>query len=385
MTSWLDSSTLGLLFGMMIIVGQLQRTGLFEVLCACALRACRGRMWALTLMILYLTGFVSAFLDNVTTMLLMGPISVSTMAACGRDPAPLLIAQALFSNIGGTATMVGDPPNIIIGNALAPAIGFADFLIHLAPGVIAASVPAALVILLMWRRELTGEVPDHASVLAAAKQYTIRDRALLLKAGVVTAAVVAAFLLHPLHHVDPAVFAILGATLLIVAVAPTDAAGPLKPVEWDMLLFFAGQFVMVEAAAELGLIDMVGGWLASAIRAAPPAARTAAAVHILLWGSAVTSAVLDNIPFTVTMVPVVEYLAAAGLGLELKTLAWALAFGACFGGNATLIGASANIVTASVLERGGRHVTFCEWLKAGTPVTVVSLLAANAYMLRYVF
>jgi Na+/H+ antiporter NhaD/arsenite permease-like protein len=173
--------------------------------------------------------------------------------------------------------------------------------------------------------------------------------------------------------------------VLCIAVAPMEVDEVMHAVEWDMLLFFAGQFVMVEAASEIGLINMVAGWLEAAIRAAPPSARLLVAVEILLWASAFISGILDNIPYTITMVPVIELLAAAGLGLPIKTLAWALAFGACFGGNATLIGASANIVTASLLDRSGHRCTFLSWLKAGIPMTLLTVGIANVYMLRYVF
>ncbi|GBF88485.1 hypothetical protein Rsub_01198 [Raphidocelis subcapitata] len=384
-TSWLDESTLGLLFGMMILVGQLKNTGLFEVLCAATLRACRGRLWLLSIMLLYLTGVVSAFLDNVTTMLLLGPITISLMHTCGRDPRPLLMAQVLFSNIGGTATMVGDPPNIIIGTALSKHLGFVDFIVNLAPGVIIASLPALALLLLFYRSTLLGAFPNYEACVKATSDYRILDWDLMAKAGYITVVVVIGFLLHPVHHLDPAWYAIMGAVLLVVSVAPMEVEEVLHAVEWDMLLFFAAQFVMVEAAAEIGMIDMLAGWLEAAIRAAPPASRTIVAIEIMLWASAVISGILDNIPYTITMVPVIEYLAAAGLGLELRTLAWALAFGACFGGNATLIGASANIVTITLLDKSGHKVSFLEWMKVGVPLTIVTVGAANLYMLRYAF
>lgn len=189
------------------------------------------------------------------------------------------------------------------------------------------------------------------------------------------------FLLHPVHHVDPAWFAVLGAVVLCVCDSPMEVEKVVHTVEWDMLLFFAAMFIMIEASAEIGMISMIGGWLESAIRATPPASRTIVAIQILLWVSAVISGVLDNIPYTITMVPVIEYLAFAGLGLDLATLAWALNFGACFGGNATLIGASANIVTATLAERAGEKITFVGWLKPGIPVVIVSVAMADVWML----
>jgi Na+/H+ antiporter NhaD/arsenite permease-like protein len=194
-TSWLDESTLGLLFGMMIIVGHLKNTGLFEVLCAATLKACGGRMWLLSALLCYLTGVVSALLDNVTTMLLMGPITISLMQTCKRDPRPLLMAQVLFSNVGGTATMVGDPPNIIIGTSLSRYLGFVDFLVNLAPGVLAASLPALGLVLLQYRRDLLGPIPAYEDCLEQTKDYSILDWNLMAKSGYVTAVVVLGFLL----------------------------------------------------------------------------------------------------------------------------------------------------------------------------------------------
>ncbi|WIA39472.1 hypothetical protein OEZ86_005570 [Tetradesmus obliquus] len=385
-TEFLDESTLGLLFGMMILVGKLKDTGLFEVLCAATLKASRGKMWLLSVLMMYITACVSAFLDNVTTMLLMGPITISMMkTANGRDPRPMLMAQVLMSNIGGTATMVGDPPNIIIGTALQRYLGFVDFILHLAPGVIAASVPAAALILWLYRKELLGPIPDYSKVLSTVGQYRVTDWDLMAKSGYVMVVVLLGFLLHPLHHLDPAWFAIIGASILCIITSRLDVEEIMHSVEWDMLLFFAAQFVMVECAAEIGMIDMIGGWLEAIIRAAPAQQRTLVAVQILLWASAFISGILDNIPYTITMVPVIDFLASSGLGLNIQTLAWALAFGACFGGNATLIGASANIVTATILERQGFPMSFLGWMRVGIPVTIATVAVANLYMFRYCF
>eukprot|EP00887_Chlorella_sp_A99_P002871 scaffold6.g2871.t1 len=371
-TEWLDQSTLGLLFGMMIIVGRLKDTGTFEVFSAFAVRISRGRMWILATLLMVTTGFVSAWLDNVTTMLLMAPVSISMMRQCNANPVPLLMAQVLMSNIGGTATMVGDPPALIIGNALSYELNFVDFIANMAPGVIMASAVCIPLMIWIYRRTLTGP----------AKKYRILDWNLMAKCSYVTGVVLVGFLLHPIHHVDPAWFAILGAIVLCVVDNPMEVDKVVHSVEWDMLLFFAAMFVMIAASAQVGMIDMIGGWLDSAIRSAPEGSRTIVAIQILLWVSMAISGVLDNIPYTITMVPVIEYLAASGLGLDLATLAWALNFGACFGGNATLIGASANIVTATLSERAGlKGINFVSWLKIGVPVTIVSVAVADLWMI----
>ncbi|KAL4423292.1 hypothetical protein ABPG77_004561 [Micractinium sp. CCAP 211/92] len=378
---WLDESTLGLLFGMMIIVGRLKDTGMFELMSAVAVRLSRGKMWALSLMLMVGTGFLSAFLDNVTTMLLIAPVSISVMRQCNQDPVPLLISMALMSNVGGAATMVGDPPALIIGTALSRYLGFIDFIINMAPGVLLASVACVPLILFMYRRTLVPPIQRYAAMLEEVKSFRITDWNLFAKSAYVTLVVLVGFLLHPVHHVDPAWFAVLGAIVLCVCDAPMEVERVVHTVEWDMLLFFASMFVMIEASAEVGMISMIAGWLESAIEAAPEGSRLIIAIQILLWVSAVISGVLDNIPYTIVMVPVIEYLASAGLGLELPPLAWALNFGACFGGNATLIGASANIVTATLAERAGHHITFLKWLKTGVPVTVVSVAMADVWMI----
>lgn len=378
---WLDESTLGLLFGMMIIVGRLKDTGMFELMSAVAVRLSKGKMWALSLLLMVGTGFLSAFLDNVTTMLLIAPVSISVMRQCNQDPVPLLISMALMSNIGGAATMVGDPPALIIGTALSNYLGFVDFIINMAPGVLMAAVACIPLILFLYRHTLVPPIQRYQAMLEEVKSFRITDWDLFAKSAYVTLVVLIGFLLHPIHHVDPAWFAVLGAIVLCVCDAPMEVERVVHTVEWDMLLFFASMFVMIEASAEVGMISMIAGWLESAIKSAPEGSRLIIAIQILLWVSAVISGVLDNIPYTIVMVPVIEYLAFAGLGLELPTLAWALNFGACFGGNATLIGASANIVTATLAERAGHHITFFKWLKTGVPVTIVSVAMADIWMI----
>jgi Na+/H+ antiporter NhaD/arsenite permease-like protein len=348
---------------------------------AWAVKGCRGRMGLLSLLLMVATAFLSAWLDNVTTMLLICPVTISVMRQMNKDPVPLMLSQALMSNIGGAATMVGDPPALIIGTALSNYIGFMDFIVNMAPGVIMASVVCIPLLLWQFRRTLQGKIGNYAEILEEVKTFRILDWPLFAKCSYVTGVVLIGFLLHPVHHVDPAWFAILGAIVLCVVDKPMEVERVVHTVEWDMLLFFASMFVMIEASAEIGMINMIAGWLEDAITAVPEGSRTIVAIQILLWVSAFISMLLDNIPYAITMVPVIEYLASAGLGLDLKILAWALNFGACFGGNGTLIGASANIVTATLAERAGEHISFMQWLKAGIPVTIVSVAMADVWMI----
>lgn len=382
--TWVDFGTLGLLFGMMLIVGQIQKTGVFEVMCASCLRASKGNLLILTILLCLITAFVSAWLDNVTTMLLMAPLTMVLFEKANRSPVPMLMAQAMLSNIGGAATLIGDPPNIIIGLELADVIGFIDFLNHLGPGVLAATPVCILVLVLMYPKDLRGKIEGFSDIRVIFDACHIKDWKLFWRTTYVTGGVIIAFLLQPVTKLNPAWVALIGATIITVVVEYKELHAVIQMVEWDMLLFFCAMFIMVEGAVELGLINKIAQLLELIINTAPESKREIAAIQVILWFSAFFSAILDNIPYTITMIPVIEMLAANNSSLDLTILAWALAFGACFGGNGTLIGASANIVTSGLAEKRGHPMGFMTWLKAGIPVTIASVAVANVYMLlRY--
>jgi Na+/H+ antiporter NhaD/arsenite permease-like protein len=278
----------------------------------------------------------------------------------------------------------GDPPNIIIGTALSRYIGFVDFLIHMAPGAVLAFIACLPVILLLFRTALLGRIPNYEKVLDMANQYRITNWSLFWKCTYVLGMVLVGFLLHPLHHLDPAWLAVFGAVVLCVCSDKDDVEEVLHLVEWDTLTFLAALFIVVEAAVQVGLINEIGGIFAAVFGATPLAARKAVAVTLIIWVSAIASALMDNIPFTLAFVPILEYLAYANLGLPLPLMAWALGFGACLGGNGSLLAAGVNIVGASMLDRAGHPMSFKRWLRPGVPVTIVSVTVANAYMLlRY--
>lgn len=381
---WIDAGTMALLFGMMVIVGQLQKTGVFEVVCACCLKLSRGRILFLTIVLGIMTAFASAWLDNVTTMLLVAPMTIAVFKVLDRDPVPLLITQALLSNIGGIATMVGDPPNIIIGNVLAAYLGFIDFIVNLGPGVLVIFPFGLLVPVLLYRKDLTGRIDNMEEVNSVTQKYVIKDWRLFWMSTYITCTVILAFLLQPIHGLNPGWIALIGATMLVIAAEPHDAHEVLHTVEWDMLLFFAGMFIMVEGAVELGLMRKIAALIKLIIGTAPVSAQKIAAMEVILWFSAIFSAVLDNIPYTIAMLPVIKQLAYDSPELDLLTLTWALSFGACLGGNGSLIGASANIVTAGIAGREGHNISFMGWLYAGVPTTIVTVAVANVYLLlRY--
>lgn len=379
--SWIDDSTVCVLFGMMIVVGRLAETGAFEVAGGAIVRACRGKMWVTTAALMASVAFVSAWLDNVTTMLLVAPVATNVMRQCGRDPVPLLLALTFASNLGGAATMVGDPPALIIGTYLSEYVGFEDFLIYMAPGAIVATIAAVPLAIFLFRGTLTGKVDDFERVVAATETYEIRDWPLLAKSSYVTIAVLVGFVLHPVHHVDPAWFALLGALVLCLADLPRDAEKALEAVEWDLLLFFAGMFVATEAAVEIGAVDMVADWFEAAITSVSGTARTIVAIQMFLWIGAIASAFLGAVPFTIAAVPVVERLAATGLGVDASVMAWALNFGACFGGNATPIGSAAGVVACGAAKKDGSELGFRRWLPSGSIVAFSTVAIADAWLL----
>eukprot|EP00241_Pyramimonas_parkeae_P000780 CAMPEP_0114240676 /NCGR_PEP_ID=MMETSP0058-20121206/9219_1 /TAXON_ID=36894 /ORGANISM="Pyramimonas parkeae, CCMP726" /LENGTH=974 /DNA_ID=CAMNT_0001353137 /DNA_START=139 /DNA_END=3064 /DNA_ORIENTATION=- len=357
---FIDEGALALLFGMMILVGKLASTGVFEVATFNLVGLSRGNTFALMAILCSLTAVLSAFLDNVTTVLLLAPVTVRMCQQLDIDPLPFLLSETLFSNIGGTATLIGDPPNIIIGNALSHEIGFVDFIKVLMPGVLLMSPFCMLFLKWYFRDTVNGTLKKYEHVLEMKKGYKIRDEKLLHLCLIVLGGVILSFLMHPVHHVNPAWVAILGAVALMLCSSGHNVHHDLQAVDWDVLLFFAALFVMVESMGEVGLIRGIGDVLTTLIEAIPADSRVIASTTILIWCSAIISAFLDNIPYTATMVPVIEQLADAGIGLKIAPLAWALAFGACLGGNGSLIGASANIVVAGEIPTALPLIVSCD-------------------------
>ena len=375
---FIDWNTIGLLAGMMVMVAVLDKTGVFEYLAIKSAQWGRGRPGRILILLAVVTAFLSAFLDNVTTVILMVPVTFLIANAVGVSPLPFLLTQVMASNVGGAATLIGDPPNILIGSAAD--LSFIDFVYNLAPVVLLA-LPAVLGYLYFaFRRELRYNEGTEENVRVLDAEGAIRDRILLRKSLVVLGAVVIAFFLHGLLHLEAATIALLGAAALMLY-ARSDVQEVLRDVEWPTLLFFVGLFVLVGGLEATGFVSKIAQLLAGI--GEPTSATTAVAI---IWGSAVASGVVDNIPFTATMIPVIKEL-AQGQGLseaEIRPLWWALALGADFGGNATLIGASANVVVAGMSERAGKKISFLQFMAYGIPVTILSLAVATIYiLLRY--
>ena len=366
-----------LLFGMMVIVSVLRQTGVFEYVAIWAAKRSRGRPYLLMILLVLLTAFASALLDNVTTVLLIAPVTFLVCDRLGLRTAPYLMAEVFASNIGGAATLVGDPPNIIIASPANADLEFNDFLVHMAPIIVLLLAVYCLLCRVLFRSAFTYDPERAESVMALNEKEAITEPALLVKALVVLAIVVAAFVLHPWLHYDPAVVALLGAGLLILITSVTTEQA-LEEVEWPTLLFFAGLFIMVGGLVETGVIGDISEFTAEQTED-----RLPLATMVLLFGSAVLSAIVDNIPYVTSMSPIVGDLVASQ-GSDGGVLWWALALGADLGGNATAIGASANVVALGIAARQGQPITFWEFTKYGLVVTAVTVSLCAPYLwLRY--
>ncbi|MEU8233483.1 ArsB/NhaD family transporter [Actinoplanes sp. NPDC048967] len=371
--SGIDWNVIFLLLGMMLIVGVLKRTGLFEYVAIWAAKQARGRPFPIMVILIVVTGVVSAALDNVTTVLLVAPVTLLVCDRLGVPPIPFLIAEVLASNIGGTATLVGDPPNIIIASR--SGLAFNDFLSVLAPFVLVVLVVLVLLCRIMFRKAFRYDAERVARVMALKERDAIRDRRLVVLSLVVLGAVLVAFSLHTVLHLEPSVVAVLGG-LLLLAASRLDATDVAKDVEWPTLIFFAGLFVMVGGLVTTGVIDTLARAATSAVED-----KLWPATLLLLWASAGLSAIVDNIPYVATMSPIVaELVEASGGNDKAEVLWWALALGADLGGNATAVGASANVVVLGIAERAGHRISFWGFTRYGLIVTVISVALAVPYL-----
>ncbi|GAA2588712.1 ArsB/NhaD family transporter [Winogradskya consettensis] len=369
----IDWNVIFLLMGMMMIVAVLRRTGLFEFLAIWSAKRARGRPFPIMVIFIVVTGVLSAALDNVTTVLLVAPVTLLVCERLGVPPVPFLLAEVFASNIGGTATLIGDPPNIIIAGR--SGLTFNDFLSVLAPFVVVVLVVLVGLCRIMFRKAFRYDHERVQRIMALNERDAIRDPRLVVLSLSVLALVLAAFGLHTVLDLEPSVVALLGG-LLLLALSRIDAGEIAREVEWPTLIFFAGLFVMVGALVTTGVI----GSLAHAATEAT-AGKLWPATMLLLWASAALSAIVDNIPYVATMSPIVADLVDANGGLgHAQVLWWALAIGADLGGNATAVGASANVVVLGLAERAGHRITFWEFTRWGLIVTVVSVALAVPYL-----
>jgi Na+/H+ antiporter NhaD/arsenite permease-like protein len=373
----IDWDVIFLLLGMMIIVGVLRQTGVFEYVAIWAAKRAKGSPFRVMVLLVLITATASALLDNVTTVLLIAPVTLLVCERLGVSPVPFLIAEVLASNIGGAATLIGDPPNIIIASR--SGLTFNDFLLHMTP--IAALAIAVLVAMLplLFRGSFEGDPDRAADVMGLNEREAIKDRRLLIICGAVLTAVFVGFVGHAAFHIEPSVVALLGAGLLIL-LSRSKPRDFMPSVEWETLLFFVGLFIMIGALVKTGVIGQIAE---AAARATGGDALTA--TMLILFVSALLSGIVDNIPYTAAMSPIVLQL-TEGIAdpVQANALWWSLAIGADFGGNLTAIGASANVVILGIAMRSGSPISFWDFTRKGAIVTVVTILLAAPYLwLRY--
>ena len=378
----IDFNTIGLLLGMMIIVGVIAETGVFQYAGIKAAKKAKGDIWKIMLLFSILTAIVSAFLDNVTTVLLMVPVTISIARVLSINPIPLIIAQALASNVGGTATLIGDPPNIMIASATG--LTFNDFITRLAPEIIVVFLISISVMKLLFRNYLKQKPETLERLRELDENAELGDRGLIKKSLSVLGGVIVLFVFHGALNVEPSVIALAGAGFLLVVtrVTPEIALGH---VSWTTLVFFAGLFVIVSGIEHAGVIEFLAG---KAI--AITGGELIPTVVLTVWMSAFASAFVDNIPFTATMIPLIQSVSSDPVFAEqigrfaTNPLWWALAIGAGLGGNGTLVGASANLVSAGLSERMGYPITFKEFFRVGFPYMLVTTAITSALLIAMV-
>jgi Na+/H+ antiporter NhaD/arsenite permease-like protein len=372
----IDLNVIFLLAGMMAMAGVMARTGFFELIAIRAVKLSRGRPFSLLIILALVTAVLSAFLDNVTTVVLLAPVTLSIAQMLRVSPYPFLISQILASNVGGTATLIGDPPNILIGSHAG--LDFGAFLYNLGPVVVLILIVFLVTLRLFFGSDMEVDSEQRAAVLSLSARRAIRDLRLLIVSLIVVGATILAFLFHRVLGVEVATVALFGATALMLA-GRVDPHEALAEVEWSTLFFFVGLFILVESIVHTGIVGSVARSLADATGGN----ETVATVGVL-WFSALASAIVDNIPYTATAIPVVDELARSGLPAE--PLWWSLALGACLGGNLTIVGASANVVVANLAKRAGYPIRFFDFMKYGSVVVVESLVISTGYLLvRYIW
>ncbi len=369
--SYVDFDTMGLLCGMMITIAVMRKSGIFELIAVKGVKLTGGDPWRILMVLSIVTGILSALLDNVTTVLIIAPLTFAIANTIKINPTPILIGEILFSNIGGTGTLIGDPPNIMIGGATH--LGFMDFIYVNMPVVLVVSVVTILFLRLVYYKKLKSVVVDTSKIMAFDEAKTIRDKPLFVKSLFVFSLIILAFVTHHFHKLSLATIA-LGGGFILLLVNKKDPEEILKEVEWPTLFFFLGLFVLVGGLEKTGIIDIIAAKMLGLTEG-----NMAQTTQLILWVSSLSTTFINSIPFTATMISVIE-----SFGHQLQTnidpFWWALSLGACFGGNATLIGAAANIVVAGFTQKTPYPLRFKEYMKVGIPVMFISTICASAYL-----
>jgi Na+/H+ antiporter NhaD/arsenite permease-like protein len=372
--SFIDFNTIGLLFGMMVIVGITRKSGVFEYVAIKAAHTTGGDPVKTMIALSIVTAVASALLDNVTTVLLVVPVTISICRALEVNPVPMFIAEIISSNVGGTATLIGDPPNIMIGSATG--LGFMDFVINLAPVVIVIFIVTILLLKLIYKKRLQTTEENKAKLMALDANEAIKDMRLLKRSLAVIGIVILGFMTHQYLGLESATIAIAGAALLML-ISREDPELALLNVEWATLFFFVGLFILVGGLEKVGIIE---GMAREAVKITQGDVTLTA--MLILWFSAIASAFIDNIPFVATFIPLIQEMGQIG-SMDIGPLWWALSLGACLGGNGTIIGASANVIVSGIAAREGHPITFIGFMKIAFPLMLISVAIAMVYLLLF--
>ena len=367
-----DVNTIGVLVGMMLFVAVVKNSGLFEYIAIKSAKLTHGKPWAIMAVFAIITAALSAFLDNVTTVLLVGPMTLAITSILKVNPVPFLLTQILASNMGGTATLIGDPPNIMIGSEAG--LGFADFILNTAPVIVIIMAASLLCVYLMFGRKLKVSNDAMQAVMELDEIRAIKDKSLLIKSVVMIGLVVIGFMFHSSLGMESCTIALLAAVIMMI-VGKQDVEDVIMGVEWSTILFFIGLFVVVGGMEENGVIDQLATLLIGMT-----GGNMVLTMLIILWVSAIVSSFLDNIPFVATLIPMILAIQAES-GMDVTPLWWALSLGACLGGNGTLIGASANVVLSGISNKNGYPITFMSYLKVGFPMMILSVAISMVYLL----
>lgn len=371
----IDFNTIGLLFGMMVLVGMLEKTGFFQYLGIYTAKKTKGSPWKLMVALGAITAVLSMILDNVTTIILIVPVTIIIAEMLKINPIPILMSEALLSNVGGTGTLIGDPPNIMIGSAAE--FAFNDFLIHSLPVVLIAWVATLIVFRFVYKKDIETKPQNVERLMQMNERDAIKDFPTLRKLLIVFGITIVLFFLHEILHLPPAIVALTGAALGLIVVAPTtDPQGVLERCELSVLLFFASLFMIVGGLEHAGVLEYAAHFLTKGAEE-----NLLLTAIIILWSSAILSAIVDNIPLTVAMIPIIGYLGASGIEVDL--LWWALVFGVGFGGNGSPIGSTAGVIVVAKSEKTDSPISFITWIKQATPVMVITLLVATVVLISF--
>ena len=369
--SYVDLNTLGVLIGMMLFVAVVKNSGIFEYIAIKAAKIAKGRPWPLMVLFALITAVLSAFLDNVTTVLLIGPMTLAITSMLRINPIPFFMTQIMASNIGGTATLIGDPPNIMIGSAAG--LSFTDFITNTGVAVLFVLAATIVCFYFIYGRKLHVEPEAMDSILQLDENKAIKDRSLLIKSVGMILLVVFGFVFHSQLHLESCTIALTAAAVMLL-IGRQDVEEIVAGVEWTTILFFTGLFIVVGGLQETGVIQILANGLMDLTEG-----HMTLTILLILWVSAIVSSFLDNIPFVATLIPLI--LTMQSSGVDVTPLWWAVSLGACLGGNGTLIGASANVVLSGISNRHGFPITFASYFKVGFPLMLVSVAISTVFLL----